>query len=61
MLEDWAEVVKIIEKKLEDLLFKIQFQYTLNKNKNIKATLNISLLSSDEPDAGIIYGTYEVV
>lgn len=43
MLEDLPEVVKIIHEKLEDQLCKIHFQHTLDKNGNIKATLNISL------------------
>lgn len=42
-LTDLPEVVKIIQKMLENEPYKIHFQHISNKNRNIKAILNISL------------------
>ena len=43
ILGDLSEVIKVIRKKIEDQLSKINLQYASEKNGNIKAMLNIGM------------------
>ena len=43
MLGDLLKIVKVIREKIKDQFYKIYLQYISEKNRNIKARLNIHL------------------
>lgn len=42
-LEDLSEVIRVIRKRIEDQLWKIRLQHFIDKNGNIKVSLNIGI------------------